>query len=110
MTREQTIKLLEVLKACYPNTKKIEDPRMMVEAWMMAFMDDDAGDVYKAARYHMSRNKYFPSVAEIKECMSKARIIYDNTAPNPRALPSGEREDADLIPLWQWACNLRADY
>ena len=107
MTREQTIQLLQFLKGTYPYCK-IEDPRGMVEAWMLAFCDDDAHEVYKAARLHMSKKKFFPSPAEIKENMTRARLLYDIPEPKriasetAKQLPSGQEEEMSVEDLWEW--------
>lgn len=106
MTREQTIKLLEVVKGCYPNTKAIESPRMMVEGWMLAFSNEKAEDVYRAVRYHMTHNKYFPTIADITSCMNRAKIIYDKTEAiaseiTPQ-LPSGDNNEMSMEELWEW--------
>lgn len=111
MTREETMRLLQFLAGCYPN-KKITDPKGMIDAYMLAFSDDDAGDIYKAARHHMMTNKYFPTPADIRDCLAKGRIIYndeqlalqaDNGIKALSATSGGQ--DEDLIPLFNWACD-----
>lgn len=105
MTREETIKLLQFLKGCYPYVK-LEDPKGMIDAWQLAFYTEEAQDVYKAARLHMSKNKFFPTPADIKEGMNRAKLMYDIASPvslqaqnNPQ-LPSGI--DDEIESLWDW--------
>ena len=110
MTRKEVMDLLEILVTAYPYSQdKIESPQKLASIWQMIFAEDDAEKVFKAARYHMNTRKFFPTPADLREVMSRARISYDNTA-SPRSLPSGVKEEEDLIPLWEWACNLRDDY
>ena len=100
MTREETIKLLQFLNGCY--SKKIEDPRGMIDAFMMVFADADAGDVYKAARYHMTNNKFFPTPADLNNCMFRAKLLFD-VVPESKKLTSGKEPDAmDVDYLAQW--------
>ena len=111
MTREETIRLLQFIAGCYPNAK-ITDPKGMIDAYMLAFAEDDASDIYKAARHHMKTNKYFPTPADITNCLAKGRIIYtdeqlalqaDNSIKALSAISGGQ--DEDLIPLFNWACD-----
>lgn len=105
MTREETIRLLQFLKGCYPNAK-IDDPHGMIDAWSLAFSSDPAGDVYRAARLHMTHNTYFPTPANINECMYKAKLLFDADAGanKKKMLPDGD--DADMIELLYWANDL----
>lgn len=106
MTREETLKLLQFLKGCYPNTK-IDDPQGMVQAWMLAFSDRTAEDVYKGARFHMMTNKFFPTPADIQRDLSKALILYSDY-PNPPLPPDTplicdhSGIDEEMLRLWDW--------
>lgn len=94
MTRAEALKLLEVLFATYPNqAAKIKDPSATADAWVINLGDLDAGDVYKAARLHMSTSKYFPNPADIREKVIKARIIY---ATEPKAIEAPKATVTDL--------------
>ncbi len=85
MTREETLRLLEFLKGSYP-AFKIENAAALANTWCLTFQDIPAARVYRAARLHISRSKYFPSPADINESMQRASILYDT--PNPSALPA----------------------
>ena len=94
MTRPEALKLLEVLSAAYPTqSAKIKNPSATADVWVMNLGDLDAGDVYKAARLHMSTSKYFPNPADIREKVIKARIIY---ATDPKALEAPKATVTDL--------------
>lgn len=109
MTREETLRLLQFLKGCYPNTK-IDDPKGTVEAWQLAFSADQADTIYKAARYHMVNNKFFPTPADIQNCVFRASLVYDEAQSDQiaddtttKALPPQTADkDPDMSELWQW--------
>ncbi len=75
MTREEVIKLLQILRAAYPNTK-INDPAGTVSAWELAFGEDEADTIYKAARHYMNTGKFFPTIADIRKAIRKGNMIY----------------------------------
>lgn len=97
MTREEIAKLLKLVSSAYPNTK-IKDIKTMVDAWEMAFGSFDAEAVYKAARLHMDTNKFFPTPADIKEKMVKAKVVYGETTVT--ALPSPATQDNEKLEEW----------
>lgn len=66
MSREEVIDLLEILAAAYPNAR-LGNPKRTADAWMLAFAEADAGDIYKAARHHMTSSPYFPTIADIEK-------------------------------------------
>lgn len=79
MTRKEIVDLLKIVFAAYPHTK-IADPNAMVSTWEMMFGEYSAESVYKAARLHMENSKFFPTVADIKENLKKAEMIYSSPA------------------------------
>lgn len=85
MTREKLLPLIKMLLAAYPN-HGITDIKSLVNAWDMTFAEDDDGDVYKAARLHMAKCKWFPKASEIKERLAVASALY--TAPQRPQLPA----------------------
>lgn len=82
MTRKDIIKLLEMMMAAYPNAK-IVNPSDLVSAWELAFGQDKADVIYKAARHHMNTNKFFPTVADIRNCINKGQMIYGDQPQVP---------------------------
>lgn len=91
MTREETIRLLKICRAAYPY-KSIQDPSGMIDAWQLAFGGEQAERIYKAARLHMNTNKFFPTIADIREAMKRSDLIYGESLIN-NALPSGDVDD-----------------
>ena len=75
MNREQTIKLLKMLLANYPNTK-IKDASATADAWEMNLGEFSAEAVYKSARLHMATSSFFPTPAEIRKNIVRAELIY----------------------------------
>lgn len=99
MDREKTLRLLGIIKACYPHAK-IEDPEGTVAAWLLAFQEDEAREIYKAARFHIHNNKFFPTPGDITECRAKARIIYtpeEAEMQHPDRLTAGEPDASEII-------------
>lgn len=95
MTREEIINLLEIISAVYPHAK-IKDANKMVEAYELILGDYSAEAVYKAARLHLSVNKYFPSPSDIRDNILKAELIFNNTAQH-QALNANNNETEIVI-------------
>ena len=81
MTREEIIKLLDVVSATYPHAK-IKDPSALVSAWEMTLGDFSAESVYKATRYHLETNKFFPSPSDIRDAIVRAQLVYKTPETN----------------------------
>lgn len=90
MTREEIIKLLDIVSATYPHAK-IKDPSALVQAWEMVLGDFSAESVYKATRLHLETNKFFPSPSDIRDNIVRAQITYKTAIPN--AIESRTRND-----------------
>lgn len=88
MTRKEIADLLEIVIAQYPNTK-VNDPAAMVNAWEMVLGDYSAESVYKAARLHMETCKFFPTIADIREKIVRAEMIYKSIEIGEDLLESG---------------------
>jgi hypothetical protein len=78
MTREETIRLLEMMAAVYPN-HKINNAKMTIDGWLLAFGEDDAEKIYKAARHHMNTCSFFPNPADIRKSINRGALLYSNT-------------------------------
>lgn len=91
MTHEEITDLLETILNAYPNVmKNITNPEAMIRAWEMAFGNDEAEKIYKAARYHMDHSKFFPTIADIRESIRMGEIVYGMPPEAPRiAIESG---------------------
>lgn len=110
MTRKEIAKLLNMMYTAYPHTK-ISDASMMLDAWELAFGDEDAMAVYKSARYHMKTCKFFPTIADIMKGMNKGELLYGEngvaiTAPNQGALPAPTAPEKKIEAYCKgaWAC------
>ena len=90
MTREEIIKLLSIVASNYPHAK-IKDPSALVSAWEMTLGDFSAESVYKATRYHLETNKFFPSPSDIRDNIVRAEMVYKPSIPN--AIESRTRND-----------------
>lgn len=77
MNRKETLNLLSILMANYPNAVgKIKDASKTADAWEMAFGTVETEKVYKAARLHMETSKFFPTPADILEKITRADLLY----------------------------------
>lgn len=76
MTREETIKLLMVIQATFPNFK-VEDKSTTVDAWLMMLEEFNVNDVYLAFKsYCKSSNSGFaPSVSQIINELEKPKEL-----------------------------------
>ena len=86
MTREETIKVIGIITTAYPNFDKFRDEkhiRSMVAIWADMFSEDDAGLVALAVKEHISTSKWPPSIAEIREIMT--RIAHPDIIPPDEA-------------------------
>ena len=108
MNREETIKLLAMVRANYPNVK-IGDASATVSAWEMALGGYSAELVFKAARLHMMTSKFFPTPADIVEKMVRSEIVYTGPelkaieAPKARVTPIPEENiDEYLEAFCEW--------
>ena len=82
MSREEIIKLLEIVTNAYPYAK-ISDAGSMVSAWEMTLGEFSAESVYKATRLHMETNKFFPTPADIRDLIVRASIVYREEPTTP---------------------------
>lgn len=85
MTREETIKILAIVRANYPNVK-ISDASATVSAWEMALGGYTAEAVMRSVRLHMTTSKFFPTPADILDKMVRAEIAYNG--PDLKAIPA----------------------
>lgn len=70
MTRDETIKLLAILKAAYPNSYRgmtKEEANGTVGVWSAQFADIPANVVMIAVNKLISTNTFPPSISEVKE-------------------------------------------
>lgn len=100
MTRDEITKLLELL--CGNYNARIVDPAATADAWELILGPYSAEAVYKAARLHMERSRFFPNPAEIKDKITRAQIVY--SGPPIVSLPSGN----DKTPIKDWEPYLDA--
>lgn len=76
MRQEEIADLLEIMLNAYPNTKSITNPEATIKAWELAFGEMPADRVYKAARVHMRKCKFFPTVADIIKEIPRGEMLY----------------------------------
>ena len=76
MTKEETAKVLAILKAAYPNTFKnlsTEDARATLNVWATQFINIPVGVVMIAVNKLISTNIFPPTITEVKE---RIRSLY----------------------------------
>ena len=94
MSREEITKLLALAMSAYPNTKNV-DAKAMVSVWEMAFGEEPAERVYKAMRFHINTNRFFPTIADIRNVMVRAEIAY-NASGSPVKRLQGKTNEITL--------------
>ena len=94
MNRAETIYLIKTLLGTYPNTR-IEDPKQTVESFELELGQYPAETVYKAARCHMGRSKFFPTPAEIKKYLGIAPHMFNESTI--KSIESGTDDSDDNI-------------
>ena len=107
MTRQEIIELLNIVRSNYPNAK-IPSPRDTVSAWELAFADEPADVIFKAARHHMNTNKFFPAVADIKSCINKGQMLYGDSEASVPKIPTKKIPEVNC-PLNDHYCILLGD-
>ena len=87
MTREETIKMLAILKAAYPNSYKgmtKDEANGMIAVWTMQFADMPADIVLMALNKLISTSQFPPAISEVKKKISSLHweaydMIFDKT-------------------------------
>lgn len=80
MIRTETAKILAVLTAAYPNCYKNltpEEAKGVVAVWYLQFEEIPADIVFMALNKAIAKNKFPPTIAEIKENL--AAMYYEAT-------------------------------
>ena len=73
MTRDETIKMLAILKAAYPNSYKgmtNDEANGMIAVWTMQFADMPADIVLMALNKLISTSQFPPAISEVKKKIS----------------------------------------
>ena len=76
MTKKETVQILAILKAAYPNFYKdmsAEEAQGTISVWALQFADLPADIVLMAVNKAIATSKYPPSIAEVKE---KLKSVY----------------------------------
>lgn len=95
MTRDEITKLLELTCAAYPNAK-ITDPAGTASVWEMAFGEYPADQIFKAVRYHIQTNRFFPTIADIQKNIVRAGIAYN--APESLQMRLENKGSKSILP------------
>ncbi len=89
MTREETTKILAILKAAYPNSYKNMSQKEAlgtVAVWHMQFADMPPDIVMMAVQKCISTSTFTPSISEVKKkisslCWEAYDLMTDNSLP-----------------------------
>ena len=76
MTREETIKILAILRQAYPQSQTV-DARAQAALWADQFAQYSATDVYEAVKKHISTGRFMPSVADIKSKLAPPEGLWE---------------------------------
>ena len=80
MNKQETMKILAVIKAAYPSSfrdLKAADANAVVELWAVSFAADSFEDVSRAVRHMIDTRTvgYSPTVAEVKKAIKDAKEL-----------------------------------
>ena len=89
MNKVEAVKILAVVRAAYPQVK-IADAESTVNAWVWQLGEFDADVVLKAAQIHVSKSKYFPTPADIRDNITRAQMYQIQN----KALEAGQQRIA----------------
>ena len=104
MTREDTIKVLSILRVAYPNFYKglsKQEANAVIDMWAMQFIDIPCDIVCIAINKLISTNKFPPSIAEVK---GKLKSMYAEAVIGVISFDADDKE-ADVyrrIARWFW--------
>lgn len=73
MTHEQIMDLLEYLGDIYPNVK-LKNAQRTIDTWELMFAGEDAAIVFMAAKIHIEKSPFFPTIADVKKQMKQAAV------------------------------------
>lgn len=89
MTREEIVELLKIITPNFPHVK-IADPEGLVTSWLLVFSEDKAEDIYMAARYYLTKGKFFPTAADIKGCKERGKLLYGTSQSSGPSIKAPE--------------------
>jgi len=108
MDKKEMTQILAILQTNYQ--KKIENPEATVNVWLMTLQDFSADAVLKSAKLHISKSKFFPTPAEIRENIIRSKVLpMERQTPRLEAgrrakvtaIPDGMTEDEFLDLFWE---------
>ncbi len=118
MTREETIKVLSVIKVAFPNAYrdiKKQEAENTILLWQESFKNEDGSDVMRIVKGWINGSKFPPVIADIKnELLEKVSDINWNSSywfENDREVYDGENIlyydvtkgiDVPLLPYKGW--------
>lgn len=91
--RKTIIETISLLKITYPSALKDlgeADLKLMIDVWLNDFKDVSKNEFTKAIQDIRYKNKFFPSVADIKEQLAKNKIT---------SIPDAEDEWQEVLKL-----------
>lgn len=89
MNKKEAARILAILRQVYPNTKSIDNAEATARAWEMCLGEFSSESVMKAAMLHMKTKKFFPSIAEIRDNIVRAELVYSSSEIDKDVLNSG---------------------
>ena len=76
MTREETIKILAILRQAYPQSQTV-DAKAQAALWADQFAQYSAEDVYAAVKKYISTGRFMPTVADIKSELAPPEGLWE---------------------------------
>lgn len=128
MTREETIKLLSILKAAYPNSYRgmtKEEAKGTIMVWATQFADIPANVVLIAINRLIGTNTFPPSISEVRQKIlnlrTEAEFLLDahkdategvrmSDDPNDRPIKIGEPLDDYTLKTVKEICKATSEF
>lgn len=112
MTQRDIAELLTILSKAYPNNK-VEDMKATLALWTGYFMNYDKEVVFTATKHYINSHVFFPSIAELRECVDKFDTMKRERVPaigTGESLKDAERGTGCCICPYDDFCQARNYY
>ncbi len=111
MTREEIKTLLATLSLAYPS-KKFDNKKAIVDLWELYFKNYDSQIVFLAVKHYIPGHVFFPSIAELIECVDKFVAMKEERIPaiTGQTIRDDERGVGCAICPYDDFCQARGSY
>lgn len=111
MTQRDIAELLTILSKAYPHNK-INDMKSTLAIWSGYFLKYDKQVVFTATKHYIGSHEFFPTVAELRECIDKFQTMKRENIPaiTGQTISDEDRGTGCLICPYDDFCQARGSY